>query len=108
MRELSQNTFHSSADHPTVSFTTFDAIGDLSFSEPFGCLAQNKTTEWASAMRQVVIFASYDQAIRRVAGVDSWLRNVLLRVCMPSEATKWRLLHVKKSIEKTTQREKNP
>ncbi|CZT15509.1 related to isotrichodermin C-15 hydroxylase (cytochrome P-450 monooxygenase CYP65A1) [Ramularia collo-cygni] len=101
-----KNNLANMADY--FSFTTFDAIGDLSFSEPFGCLEQNKTTEWASAMRQVVIFASYDQAIRRVAGVDSWLRNVLLRLCMPAEATKWRMLHVQKSIEKTTQRLAKP
>ncbi|EGP83952.1 putative P450 monooxygenase [Zymoseptoria tritici IPO323] len=90
------------------SFTTFDAIGDLSFSEPFGCLEQNKTTEWASAMRQVVIFASYDQAIRRVAGVDTWLRDLLLKVCMPAKAAHWRMLHVKKSLEKTAQRLEKP
>lgn len=88
------------------SFITFDVIGDLSYGEPFGCLAQGSATEWAKSIINVTIFATYDQAIRRVAGVDTWLRTLLIKVLMPAEVAKWRVLHMQKSKEKTLQSKK--
>lgn len=88
----------------TDSFITFDVIGELSYGEPFGCLAQGSATEWAKSIIHVTVFATYDQAIRRVAGVDTWLRSLLVKAFMPAEVAKWRTLHVVKSKEKTLER----
>lgn len=52
----------------------------------------------------MTVFATYDQAIRRVAGVDTWLRSLLVKAFMPAEVAKWRTLHVVKSKEKTLER----
>lgn len=54
-------------------------IGDLSFGEPFGCLDQGSATDWSLSIVNVLISATWDQAIRKVAGVDTWLRNVLVK-----------------------------
>lgn len=86
------------------SFITFDVIGDLSYGEPFGCLAQGSATEWAKSIINVTIYATYDQAIRRVAGVDTWFRNLIIKAFVPTEVAKWIVLHVQKSKEKTLQR----
>lgn len=76
----------------------------MSYGEPFGCLAQGSATEWAKSIIHVTVFATYDQAIRRVAGVDTWLRSLLVKAFMPAEVAKWRTLHVVKSKEKTLER----
>ncbi|KAH5391697.1 hypothetical protein HBI33_011140 [Parastagonospora nodorum] len=85
------------------SYITFDVIGDLCFAEPFGCLDQGAATEWSTSVNNVLISATWDQAIRRAAGVDSWLRNLLLRF-VPKEVSHWRMTHMKKSQEKTLAR----
>lgn len=85
------------------SYVTFDIIGDLCFTEPFGCLDQNSGREWSMATVHVLISATWDQAIRRVAGVDTWLWKILVKF-VPSKAAGWRKLHLSKTREKTTRR----
>ncbi|RYP28374.1 hypothetical protein DL767_007246 [Monosporascus sp. MG133] len=86
------------------TYTTFDLIGDLAFAEPFGCLDQGSATEWSTSVINVFKSASWDQAIRRVTGVNSWLRAVLVKLLIPAPAADWRRVHFQNSQAKTLAR----
>ncbi|RYP75201.1 hypothetical protein DL771_002526 [Monosporascus sp. 5C6A] len=86
------------------TYTTFDLIGDLAFAEPLGCLDQGSATEWSTSVINVFKSASWDQAIRRLTGVDSWLRAVLVKLLVPAPAADWRRVHFQNSQAKTLAR----
>ncbi|KAI1854401.1 hypothetical protein JX265_012435 [Neoarthrinium moseri] len=75
------------------TFTTFDMIGDLCFAEPSGV--------W-------MMSAVWDQAIRRVAGIDTLLHKLLVKLVVPATAANWRVTHFKNSREKTLKRLADP
>jgi len=52
----------------------------------------------------VFMSAACDQAIRRLAGVDTWLQKLLVKLLIPSKAAVWRKIHFKNSREKTLRR----
>ncbi|RMZ73258.1 cytochrome P450 monooxygenase [Pyrenophora seminiperda CCB06] len=85
------------------TYITFDIMGDLCFAKPFGCLDEGAATEWSTSVGKVLTSATYDQAIRRAAGADSWLRIFLLRF-IPKEVAQWRMTHLNQTKEKTLAR----
>ncbi|EJT70818.1 cytochrome P450 monooxygenase [Gaeumannomyces tritici R3-111a-1] len=87
-----------------LTYTTFDIIGDVCFAEPFGCLDAGRSNEWARAIIGVFKAATWDQAIRRVAGTGTPLHRLLVRLVVPAEAAKWRRAHFDNSREKTLRR----
>ncbi|KAJ4386001.1 hypothetical protein N0V93_008892 [Gnomoniopsis smithogilvyi] len=89
------------------TYTTFDLMGDLTFGKPFGCLDQGSASDWSMAIINVFISGAWEQAIRRIAGVDTWLQKKLTKLLVPKEAAKWRLLHFSKSKETTLARLKD-
>lgn len=86
------------------TYTTFDMMGDLCFAEPFGCLDQGGATEWSTSVINVFKSAAWDQSIRRVAGVNTWLQKLMVKFLIPSEAASWRKVHFQNSREKTLRR----
>lgn len=82
-------------------------MGDLCFREPFGCLDRGTATEWSASIINVLVSGTWDQAIRRVAGVDTFLQRLMVRMFVPSEAARWRRLHLQKTTEKTLRRLSN-
>lgn len=86
------------------TYTTFDLVGDLAFAEPFGCLDQGASTEWSTSVINVFKSAAWDQAIRRVAGANSWLRAALVKLLIPASAADWRRIHFQNSQAKTLAR----
>ncbi|KAL8387041.1 hypothetical protein RB595_010201 [Gaeumannomyces hyphopodioides] len=86
------------------TYTTFDIIGDVCFAEPFGCLDAGQSNEWARAIINIFKAATWDQAIRRVAGVGTLLHRLLVRLVVPAEAAQWRRAHFENSREKTLRR----
>ncbi|TEY53289.1 hypothetical protein BOTCAL_0250g00170 [Botryotinia calthae] len=86
------------------TYTTFDMMGDLCFAEPFGCLDQGGATEWSTSVINVFKSAAWDQSIRRVAGVNTWLQKLMVKLLIPSEAANWRKIHFQNSREKTLRR----
>lgn len=86
------------------TYTTFDLMGDLTFGKPFGCLDQGAATDWSTAIINVFISGAWEQAIRRVAGVGTWLSLKLTKLLVPKKAARWRQLHLMKSRETTVAR----
>ncbi|CAE7002708.1 Cytochrome P450 monooxygenase [Pyrenophora teres f. teres] len=89
------------------TYTTFDLMGDLALGEPFGCLDQNGPTEWSRAIIHVFVSGAWEQSIRRVAGIGTWLESALKKLLIPKKAALWRLLHFTKSKEATAKRIKD-
>lgn len=83
-------------------------IGDICFAEPFGCLDEGANNEWSTAIINVFKSASWDQSIRRVAGIGTPLHKLLVKYLVPAEAAKWRITHWTKSQEKTLARLADP
>lgn len=83
-------------------------IGDICFSEPFGCLDGGQSNEWARAIINIFKAAVWDQAIRRVAGVGTLLHRLLVRLLVPAEAARWRAVHFSNSKAKTLERLADP
>ncbi|KAH8746946.1 cytochrome P450 [Diaporthe sp. PMI_573] len=86
------------------TYTTFDIIGDLAFGEPFGCLDQRGQTDWSRAVSQVFASGAWEQAIRRVTGVDNWAERTLKKLLVPRALAKWRRLHLTRSMETAQKR----
>ncbi|KAF1359823.1 cytochrome P450 [Lizonia empirigonia] len=89
------------------TYTTFDLMGDLAFGEPFGCLDRSGPTEWSRAIIHVFVSGAWEQSIRRVAGINTWLESVLKKLLIPKKAALWRQLHFIKSKEATAKRIKD-
>ncbi|KAK3938485.1 cytochrome P450 [Diplogelasinospora grovesii] len=87
-----------------LTYTTFDMIGELCFAEPFGCLDQGQSTEWAQCVVNIANAGMYEQATRRIAGVGTRLQKFLAKWCIPKEFARWRQDHFAKSKEKTMRR----
>ena len=83
-------------------------MGDLCFAEPFGCLDHASVTEWSTSVINVFISATWTQAIRRLAGVDTWLESLMTRLFVPAKAAAWRKRHLKNSRERTIARLADP
>jgi cytochrome P450 len=86
------------------TFTTMDIIGDLCFDEPFGCLESGKGTEWSRNIVNIGTAGSFEQATRRVAGVNTWLQGQIAKWLVPSVYQSWRTKHFGLSAEKTRRR----
>lgn len=82
-------------------------MGDLCFSEPFGCLDQASATEWSTSVINVFIAAAWTQGIRRLSGVGTWLEYFMMKVFVPPKASEWRSIHLNNSREKTLRRLEN-
>lgn len=89
------------------TYTTFDLMGDLVFGQPFGCLDGEGPTEWSRAIIHVFVSGAWEQAIRRVAGVNTWAESVLKKILIPKKVALWRRLHFAKSRETTLKRIKD-
>lgn len=83
-------------------------IGDICFAEPFGCIDEAANNQWSTAIINVFKSASWDQGIRRVAGVGSLLHKVLVKLLIPADAANWRKVHFANSQEKTLARLSDP
>ncbi|EXJ57673.1 uncharacterized protein A1O5_12463 [Cladophialophora psammophila CBS 110553] len=60
------------------NYTTFDIIGDLSFGEPFGCLAEGEGSEsahWVVLIYESIKSGAIEQATRRFARAGSLLQR---------------------------------
>ena len=79
-------------------------MGELCFAEPFECLDQASATEWSTSVINTFVAATWIQGIRRLSGVGTWLEYLLTKLLVPSEAAKWRNVHLKNSREKTNRR----
>lgn len=90
------------------TYLAFDMMGDLCFAEPFGCLDHASATEWSTSVINVFIAATWTQAIRRLAGIDTWLESLMTRLFVPAKAAAWRKMHLKNSREKTIARLADP
>ncbi|KAF1952479.1 cytochrome P450 [Byssothecium circinans] len=90
------------------TYLAFDAIGDLCFAEPFGCLDQASATSWSTSVINVFVAATYTQAIRRISGVGTILEALMTRLLVPKTAAAWRVLHLNNSREKTMRRLADP
>ncbi|KAI7909997.1 hypothetical protein M0657_008647 [Pyricularia oryzae] len=90
------------------TYTTFDIIGDICFAEPFGCLDGGESNEWARAIINIFKAATWDQAIRRVAGTGTLLHKALVKIIIPAEAAQWRTIHFSNSKAKTLARLADP
>lgn len=87
----------------TDSYTTFDLMGDIAFGRSFGCLDSNGPTQWSRAIIEIFRSGAWNQAIRRVTGVDTYLEAVAKWLLVPKEAAKWHGLHfsnAKQVVEK--------
>lgn len=85
------------------SYTTFDLMGDIAFGRSFGCLDSNGPTEWSCAIVEIFRSSAWNQAIRRVVGVDTYLEVVAKWLLIPREAARWHGLHFsnsKQAVEK--------
>lgn len=58
------------------NFATFDIIGDLVFSEPFGCLAGSYYHEWVKSTLEVTRLGTVLQAL----SFAPWVRRVILNM----------------------------
>ncbi|KAH9845190.1 Cytochrome-P450 [Teratosphaeria destructans] len=81
------------------AYFTFDFMTHLVFGEPYESLSQAPATEWPDAVFNLMVSATWDQSARLVAGSDTWLSRLLLKL-MPAEAMEWRKTHVTKVREK--------
>ncbi|KAK5659144.1 hypothetical protein OQA88_1234 [Cercophora sp. LCS_1] len=88
-------------------FTTLDVIGDLCFGSPFGCLDTGRGTSWSIGLMNAVRCATYEQASRRIAGVDTWLQRQLAKL-IPSAYQAGKITHFLDSRSKTLERLNNP
>ncbi|PVH84711.1 cytochrome P450 [Cadophora sp. DSE1049] len=89
------------------TYLAFDIMGDLCFSEPFGCLDQASSTEWSTSVINVFIAATWIQGIRRLSGVGTLLETIMMKLLVPPKAAEWRTIHLSNSREKTLQRLKD-
>lgn len=87
-----------------LTYATFDIIGTLCFAEPFGCLENGAATEWSTSIAQIGNAGIYEQAMRRVAGVNTPLQKLLARFLTPKKYQEWRKVHFANSREKTLRR----
>lgn len=81
------------------NFTTFDVMGDLTFGEPLGLLANSKYTEWVAA-----IFGSTKLVI--MGRILRWypLFNDALQFLLPKETKEKRNRQVKHTLERIDKR----
>tara|TARA_R110002060_G_scaffold27334_1_gene37184 strand:+ start:710 stop:1276 length:567 start_codon:yes stop_codon:yes gene_type:complete len=82
-------------------------MGDLCFSEPFGCLDQASSTEWSTSVINVFIAATWIQGIRRLSGVGTLLESIMMKLLVPPKAAEWRNVHLCNSRDKTIKRLKD-
>ncbi|CCC10527.1 unnamed protein product [Sordaria macrospora k-hell] len=87
-----------------LTYTTFDIIGELCFAEPFGCLNSGEAGEWSTSIVNIANAGMYDQAMRRLTGVGTWLTAFLAKNLTPKKYTAWRQAHFLKAKEKTMRR----
>lgn len=87
-----------------LTYTTFDIIGELCFAEPFGCLDSGEAGEWSTSIVNIANAGMYDQAMRRLTGVGTWLTGFLAKNLTPKKYTAWRQTHFLKAREKTMRR----
>lgn len=79
-------------------------MGDIAFGRSFGCLDSNGPTEWSRAIMQIFRKGAWDQAIRRVTGVETYAEAVVKWLIVPKEAAKWHKLHLSNSIQAVEKR----
>jgi len=91
----------------TDTYLAFDIMGDLCFSEPFGCLDQASSTEWSTSVINVFIAATWIQGIRRLSGVGTLLESIMMKLLVPPKAAEWRNVHLCNSRDKTIKRLKD-
>ncbi|KAG4417565.1 hypothetical protein IFR04_009295 [Cadophora malorum] len=89
------------------TYLAFDIMGDLCFSEPFGCLDQASSTEWSTSVINVFIAATWIQGIRRLSGVGTLLESIMMKLLVPPKAAEWRNIHLCNSRDKTIKRLKD-
>lgn len=85
-------------------FTTFDIIGELAFSEPFGCLSGAAGSEWADTVSKIGETIAYQQATTRLCGADTWLQKWLMELLLPRSTSESRYTHFANSKRKTLAR----
>lgn len=80
-------------------YFTFDVIGDLSYGEPFGCLANDNYHPWIQN-----IFGNIEGApFNRFLGINPWLRPLVHKL-MPQHIRKAVEDHVALTVEKMDRR----
>lgn len=67
-----------------------------------------ESNEWARAIINIFKAATWDQAIRRVAGTGTLLHKALVKIIIPAEAAQWRTIHFSNSKAKTLARLADP
>lgn len=90
-----------------MTLASFDIIGDLCFSEPFGCLEERSATSWATAIPDLLLEAIREQSIRLIFGVDNFLQR-LVTLLLPAKGRLSKMRHFQKSKEKTSKRRWSP
>ncbi|RDW86029.1 cytochrome P450-6 [Coleophoma crateriformis] len=79
---------------------TFDVLGELCFSEPFGSVEARKSDEWVATVLKMVKFVACDSAIYHL----SPLVEAAIPYFMPAEFSKGMLSHVTQSKAKIIKR----
>ncbi|TVY81294.1 Cytochrome P450 monooxygenase hmp1 [Lachnellula suecica] len=78
------------------NWITFDILGELAFSEPFGSLEARKTHPWVATTLNMVTFVAYNSAIYRIS--PKLTKSLLYFV--PKSVAKGRMNHVLQSKAK--------
>ncbi|KAF2754938.1 cytochrome P450 [Pseudovirgaria hyperparasitica] len=98
-------------EHPNMlhwfTYTTFDIMGELTFGETFGCLDKKADTDWSLAIINVFVSGAWEQAIRRLTGVDTYAESIFKKLLLPKSAALWRRLHFEKAKVATEKRIKD-
>jgi cytochrome P450 len=82
-----------------VGFVVFDAIGDLGFGEPFGCLETSEFHPWCSMIFNSLRAATYSVSLKFYPAVSS-----LMRFAVPASVMKKQMEHWKLAEDKINRR----
>ena len=74
------------------TFTTFDVIGDLSFGEPFGCLASSAAHPWVNSLHRLLRGTFILVSIQRV-GLARFMRLLVPKSIMAQRAAHFAYAH---------------
>ncbi|THY15917.1 benzoate 4-monooxygenase cytochrome P450 [Aureobasidium pullulans] len=86
------------------TYLAFDIIGEVVFSEPFGCLDEGEATQWAQAINDIFKSGAWEQAFGQVAGVGTPLHKLMVKMLIPATPKLWRQKHLTGATDKTLRR----
>lgn len=82
----------------------FDLIGSLAFQQSFDSMRNGGDTEWTRAISAGLAKGGFDQAARRLTGVNSSLRSTVEKLFVPRDVATRFMVHYQNSIAATDKR----